>query len=299
MDYETILYEKQRGGVLITLNRTEVLNTVNETLTEEVSQALDAAIEDPEIRAIVITGAGRAFCAGMQMSRPTGQLRRNIVWPYGIPEGMSGGEFLNPMRAGGTNTFLKRWESPKPIIAAVNGWATGAGSWYALFAHMTYASEDAVFAQPEVRHGANVNFIWTLASGFKHSLRYGLIGDHIDAWEAERIGIVNKVVPKDQLLEECFSIVERISHISPDTVKLNLQVVTLGLEVMGFRDAMTLAATMPSPLNLRREEFSRPLDEAMKTGGMHPFLNLRDGPFQPEPFGPRAANPRRTTPQSS
>jgi enoyl-CoA hydratase len=268
------------------------LNTFNETLTRELDEALDAAVADPEIRAIVITGAGRAFSAGVQVSRPGGQLRKPIVWPYGIPEGMSSGEFLNPPSGSIGGAHLKMWEMPKPVIAAVNGWCMGGASWLALYSHMTFASEDAVFAQPEVRHGNTINFIWTLASGFKNSLRYGLTGDHIDAWEAERIGIVNKVVPKERLLDECFDVVERISHISPDTVELNLRLVTLGLEMMGFRDVMVLHNVMPSPLQLRREEFNRPLEEALRTGGMHAFLELRDGPFQPEPFGPRAAGGR-------
>ena len=72
-----------------------------------------------------------------------------------------------------------------------------------------------LFAQPEVRHGSNTTFMWTLLAGFKNALRYGLVGDHIDAREALRIGLVNKVVPIDQLLEECFNIVERIAHVRP------------------------------------------------------------------------------------
>ena len=79
---------------------------------------------------------------------------------------------------------MRLWEFPKPIIGAINGWAMGAGSWFALFTHITSASENAVFAQPEVRHGSNTSFMWTLLGGFKNALRYGLTGDHVDAQEA-------------------------------------------------------------------------------------------------------------------
>ena len=88
--------------------------------------------------------------------------------------------------------FRRMWEFGKPIIGAINGWAMGAGSWLSLFTHITLASENAVFAQPEVRHGSNTSFMWTLLGGYKNALRYGLTGDHIDAQEALRIGLVVK-----------------------------------------------------------------------------------------------------------
>ena len=165
----------------------------------------------------------------------------------------------------------------------------GAGSWYALYTHITIASENAVFAQPEVRHGSNTSFMWTLMAGFKNALRYGLTGDHIDAQEALRIGIVNKVVPHDQLLDECFNIVERIALVPPETVKINLAIATMGLEMMGLRDAVFLDSQLSaSARSMMREEYRRPLDEARKNEGVRAYLRLRDDPFRPEPFGPRS-----------
>src|SRR5206468_1208727 len=81
---------------------------------------------------------------------------------------------------------------------------------------------DAVLGQPQVRHGANTDFIWVALAGFKNALRYSLTGDHVDAQEALRIGLVNQVVPKDQLLETCFAFVERIALVPPETVKIKL-----------------------------------------------------------------------------
>lgn len=165
----------------------------------------------------------------------------------------------------------------------------GGGCWLALYTHITIAAEDAVFAQPEVRHGSNTTFMWTLLAGFKNALRYGLVGDHIDAQEALRIGLVNKVVPVDQLLEESFNIVERIAHVPPETVKINLQISTMGLQMMGLRDALRMDETLSIPAHMMlNEEFRRPLDEARASQGTKAYLQLRDGPFQPEPFGPRS-----------
>jgi enoyl-CoA hydratase/carnithine racemase len=293
-DYTEILYEKRRGGVLVTLNRPEAMNAISRNLIRELHAALDAIEADPEIRAVVITGAGRAFSAGMDQGKASGR-RRDLHWPYGIPHGLSAAEVIDSWRSESRN-FMRLWEFSKPIIGAVNGWAMGAGSWLALFTHITLASEDAVFAQPEVRHGSNTSFMWTLLGGFKNALRYGLTGDHIDAQEALRIGLVVKVVPREQLLEECFSIVERIARVPPETVKINLQIATLGLQMMGLRDALLLDNQLSAPAHVMlREELRRPLDEARLNEGTKKYLVLRDGPFQPEPFGPRAKKDRKTS----
>jgi enoyl-CoA hydratase/carnithine racemase len=286
-DYKEIIYEKKRGGVLITLNRPEAMNAISRTLIRELHQALDEVEADPEIRAIVITGAGRAFSAGMDQGKTAGGRRRDLHWPYGIPTGQSAAEVIDSWRS--ESHFMRLWEFPKPIIGAINGWAMGAGSWFALFTHITIASENAVFAQPEVRHGSNTSFMWTQLGGFKNALRYGLTGDHIDAQEALRLGLVVKVVPADQLLEECFSIVERIAHVPPETVKINLHIATMGLQMMGLRDALRLDNQLSAPAHVMlREELRKPLDEARFNKGTKEYLMLRDGPFQPEPFGPRS-----------
>lgn len=286
-DYKEILYEKQRKGVLITLNRPQVMNAINASMQQELHDALEEAVADPEIRAIVLTGAGRAFSAGMDQGPRPGR-RRDLVWPYGVPNGQSASDWIDSWRGRESQRFLHIWELGKPVIGAINGWAMGAGSWLSLCTHITIASENAVFAQPEVRHGSNTSFFWTLHAGIKNSLRYGLVGDHIDAQEALRIGLVIKVVPHDQLLEECFQLMERIALVPPETVKINLTIATLGLEMMGLRDALMLDSQLSAPAHVMlREEFRRPLNEAREKN-IKEYLQLRDGPFQPEPFGPRS-----------
>jgi enoyl-CoA hydratase/carnithine racemase len=287
--YQTILYEKQRRGVLITLNRPDVLNALSDELLNELDQALAEAESDPEIRAVVITGSGRAFSAGEDISAPDS----DTAWPYGIPEGTSLNATYNKFRDADRKDILGRqlyrWQYPKPIIGAVSGWCLGAASWLALTCHVTIAADDAVFGQPQVRHGANTDFIWVALAGFKNALRYSLTGDHVDAREALRMGLVNQVVPKDQLLDTCFQFVERIALIPPETVKINLHISTLGLEMMGLRKAWTLNAELAAMARLtKREEFNKHLDEAKKKGGVKGFFEERDRPFQPEPFGPRA-----------
>lgn len=286
-DFKEILYEKRQGGALLTLNRPEAMNAISRTMIGEIHEALNEAEKDNEVRAIVITGAGRAFSAGMDQGNRSGRTR-DKVWPYGMAPGERVSDLIESWRHE-PRGFMRMWEFGKPIIGALNGWTMGAGSWLALYTHMTIASEDAVLSQPEVRHGSNTSFMWTHLAGFKNALRYGLTGDHIDAQEALRIGLVNKVVPRDKLLDECFYIVERIALVPPETVKINLAVATLGLQMMGLRDALTYDSQMSVPAHVMlREEFRRPLDEARAKDGIRVYLQKRDGPFQPEPFGPRA-----------
>jgi len=211
-----------------------------------------------------------------------------MQWPQGMPTDMSTADLLNYWRVDDAK-LMHILELTKPVIGAVRGWAMGGGCWLALFTHITIAADDAVFAQPEVRHGSNSSFMWTLLAGFKNAIRYSLVGDHIDAAEALRIGLVNKVVPADKLLEECFSIVERIAHVPPETVKINLAISTMGLNMMGFRDALLMDSELSVAAHMMlNEKFRRPLDEVRANQGTKAYLQQRDGPFQPEPFGPRS-----------
>jgi enoyl-CoA hydratase/carnithine racemase len=288
-NYETILYKKQHHGALITLNRPKALNAMNQDLWKELDHALAEAETDPEIRAVVLSGADGTFSVGEDISDENPV----TAWPYGIPEGSSLVHEYNRLRDSDRKNILGRqiyrWEYPKPIIGAVSGWCLGAASWLALTCHVTIAADDAVFGQPQIRHGANTDFIWVMLAGFKNALRYSLTGDHIDAKEALRIGLVNQVVPKDKLLDECFAFVERIARIPPETVKINLAIATSGLEMMGLRKAWTLNAELAAMAQLsRREEFNKHLEDTKKRGGVKAFVEERDKPFQPEPFGPKA-----------
>lgn len=287
--YRHILYEKKRRGVQITLNRPKKLNALNDEMWDELDNALEEAKKDPEIRAVVLTGANGVFSAGEDI----GGDNRPTAWPYGIAENSSLVYEYDTIRDQDRKSFLERqiyrWEYPKPIIGAVSGWCLGAASWLALTCHLTMAADDAVFGQPQIRHASGTDFIWVLLAGFKNALRYSLTGDPIDAREALRIGLVNQVVPKERLLDECFAFVERVALVPPETVKINLHISRMGLEMMGLRKAWLLNSELSAMARLtKEEEFNRKLEEARRQGGLKAFFESRDAPFQPEPFGPRA-----------
>ncbi len=281
-NFTTILFDKQRRGVLLTLNRPAIRNAINRRMKDELGAALELARGDDEIRAVVITGAGAGFSSGDDMNEAGVGAP---VWPYGIPEGSALGEVYNQLRdrqrQEKIDEQLQRWQFPKPIIAAVHGFCLGSASWLALSSHLTIAADDAVFGQPQVRHSDGTDFIWTVLGKFKNALRYGLTGDSLDAKEALRLRLVNKVVLREQLLDECFRLVERIALVPPDTVKINLQKATSGYEMMGLDKAWALNAELSALAQLsRREEFYAPLEAARQQGGWKGFFDKRDEPFK-------------------
>ncbi|HLG71298.1 MAG TPA: enoyl-CoA hydratase/isomerase family protein [Chloroflexota bacterium] len=286
MSYENVLYEKSGPVVTITLNRPQTLNAISRELENELHQALDEADADDSARAIILTGAGRAFSAGYDVGpRPDGSKSRLD------PTGGDIAEFLKEWWTGDTKSadkLLHLWRLGKPVIGAINGWAMGGGFWYSLACDMSIAAASAVFAQPEVRHISNSTFLFPALVGWKIAHRYTLTGDHFDAQEALRIGIVNEVVPDAELLPRCQALAERIAKVPEPSVRLNKAVTCMGFMAMGLGSAMLLngplSALAHGSFNTQRAE----LMQLLATGGLRAFLEARDGPFYPEPFGPKS-----------
>jgi enoyl-CoA hydratase/carnithine racemase len=176
-----------------------------------------------------------------------------------------------------------------PVIAAVSGWCLGGGLWYALACDITIAAETAVFGQPEVRESQNSTFLLAALAGWKNAHRYALTGDHFDAAEALRIGIVNEVVPADQLMDTATRLAKRIARLPAQSVRINKAITTFGLEAMGLAAALNAGATLSVIVHSSAD--SADLDELhriRKSDGLSASLRHRDDPFRPEPGGPRS-----------
>jgi enoyl-CoA hydratase len=175
------------------------------------------------------------------------------------------------------------------VIAAVHGWVMGGGFWYSLACDITIAADNAVFAQPEVRHTSNTTFLFAALAGWKAAHRYSLTGDHFDAAEALRLGIVNEVVPAAELMAKARALAERIAKVPEPSVRLNKAITCYGMLAMGVGAGMLtnipLSALAHSSFNSDRAD----LLTAMQQGGLRAFLDARDGKFSPEPFGPKSA----------
>ncbi|MER3397825.1 MAG: hypothetical protein C4315_07020 [Chloroflexota bacterium] len=286
MTYRYILYEKDGPVATITLNRPEVLNAISPELESELHRALDEADADPSVRAIILAGAGRAFSSGYDMGPKEGPDAPTLD-----PTGLELAEYIRRFWVQDfrhQQNLLHIWYLTKPVIAAVHGWVLGGGLWYALACDITIAAENAVFGQPEVRHGANTTFLFAALAGWKAAHRYALTGDHFDAWEAYRLGLVNEVVPLDQLMPRARALAERIGRVPEASVRFNRAVTFLGLLASGLGAGLLMNVPLSTLVHASHDAVRATLLAAMERGGLRAFLEARDGPFRPEPFGPRA-----------
>ena len=285
MAYETIIYETKGPVATLTLNRPDALNAISQQMTAELHRALDEADADGQVRAIILTGAGRGFSAGYDIARrPDGRAPLD-------GRGVEHADFLKDWwtrDAASTQRLLHLWHLSKPVIAAVHGWVMGGGFWYALACDITIAADNAVFAQPEVRHTSNTTILFAALAGWKAAHRYALTGDHFDAAEALRLGLVNEVVPPEQLLPKARALAERIARVPEPSVRLNKAVTCYGLLAMGLGAGMLMNVPLSAMAHASYNAERGDLLEAMKAGGLKAFLETRDGGFRPEPFGPRS-----------
>jgi len=286
MAYEHILYEMAGPVAVITLNRPEALNALSRPLETELHAALDEAEADDGVRAIVLTGAGRAFSAGYDIAGGEGAGRQRLPTSAFLRSHWQS-SLRNP------SYMWHLWELSKPVIAAVNGWCIGGGLWYALACDITYASDRAVFGQPEVRQISNSSVLFAALVGWKHAHRYTLTGDHFDAQEALRIGVVNEVVPHERLMDAALALANRIAKVPSDSVRINKAITVYGLEAMGLRTALQVNAFLSTLVQASNDGPEvEAMQAAQREGGLRRFLEVRDGPFIPEPFGPRSRAPR-------
>lgn len=203
MAYETVIYEKKDNVAWITLNRPEVLNAQNDALRNDMLCALDEARNDTDVHVIVLTGAGRAFSAGADISEFPKMHPADCVKDFH-----------------GTRRFYELMRQiPKPIIAMVNGYALGGGCEAIMACDIVIASEKAKFGQPEIKVGIIPGGGGTQALaklvGEKKAKELILTGDFINAEEALRLGLINKVVPAEQLLEATEEMIAKLKAQSP------------------------------------------------------------------------------------
>ncbi|MBD19918.1 MAG: hypothetical protein CMM37_02625 [Rhodospirillaceae bacterium] len=286
MAYQDLKYELKDGIVTITMNRPEVMNALSENLEREIHLAFDEADAERKARVIILTGEGAAFCSGYDQSPKKGGKKK------GDPTGRSIADFIEGWQRNDSkisDNWVHMWKLGKPIIAAVNGWAMGGGFWYQLAADMTIASKKAVFAQPEVRHISNTSYLMTALCGWKAANRWGLTGDHFDAQEAYRIGMVNEVVEHEDLMSKSRELAARIALVPEPAVRLNKAIAMQGLQASGVNASLLLEGALGSMAHSSHNEHREELYKTMQEEGVRAYLQKRDGPFQPEPMGPKSA----------
>lgn len=248
MDFECIIYEKKKHVSVIKLNRPKVLNAMNKQLWLDLQQALADTIEDEKIRVLIITGEGRAFSTGADLKDSKGRSLKAYR------------DYLVHLQE--ISRLIIRY--PKPTIAAVNGYALGSGYELALACDIRIAADSAKFGSPEARVSSSV-------TGGAMRLLQDLVGpgkarellftcDYIDGKEAERIGLVNKTVPDDKLMEEAAAMAEKIaanSLFSINLIKKGLNMAKeASLDALMDYEVEACLATVSAPERVEKlEEF--------------------------------------------
>jgi enoyl-CoA hydratase len=216
----TLLFELTDGIARITVNRPDKLNALNAIVIAELGDAVTRIETDSAVRGVILTGAGpKAFVAGADIAELTDQ-------------GATGGR---ARAIAGQQVFRRLERCGKPVIAAVNGFALGGGCELAMACHLRMASEQAKFGQPEVKLGIAPGYGGTVRLprlvGKGRALELLLTGEMIDAQEALRIGLVNRVVPADRLLADTEAMLRTILANGPLAIRACLEAVDNGLEM--------------------------------------------------------------------
>lgn len=222
MPFEAITYSLDNQVAWITLNRPDARNAVNDAMREELLQVLTAARTDLDIRAVVLTGAGKGFCTGADLSRRGGG-----------PTGP--GAAREMMRTRSQRLIRAVWELEKPVVAAVNGVAAGLGAHLAFASDLVIASAEARFIEIFVRRGIAVDaggaFLLPRLIGLAKAKELVFFGDDLPAEEAQRIGLVNRVVPADQLQAAAREWAERLATGPTYAIGMSKRLLNRSLEV--------------------------------------------------------------------
>ena len=238
-DSPTVSLEKRGDGVgTLTLNRPEVINAFDTRMRDDLFAALEAVRDDPEVRAVLIRGAGaRGFCAGADLtefgSAPSQAVARQVRWERDL-----WGLFLSV---------------PKPIVAALHGYVIGSGVEIACLCDLRIASEDAVFRMPETALGmipaAGGSQTLPRAVGLGAAMKALLVNEAIDAERALSLGLVHRVVPRAALAAESESLARRVAEIPPETSAAIKRAVSEGMDstlAQGLELERRLAARLAS-----------------------------------------------------
>ena len=246
---EPVLLTEDIGPVRrLTMNRPKALNALSSGLIQALSRALDEAAADPSVRVVILKGAGRAFCAGYDLNEDAGAGTKDSVgWHQELKHS--------------AEEMLKFFDFPKPVIAQVHSYCLAGGCDLMMICDLTVCSEDARFGEPEIRFGSGVvTMVMPWVLGARKAKELLFTGeDRIDAAEALRIGLVNKVVATEDLDQATLTLAEEIAKNDPFAVSMQKKAINKMWEVAGFREAIDANVVIDTMIEVadlpEREEF--------------------------------------------
>lgn len=206
MEFQAIQFTVENHVAWLVMNRPEMRNALNEQMREEMFRALAEVADNPDIRCLVVTGAGKGFCTGADLSGRSGGAANEPPHP---------GAVRTAMRQNSQRLIRAYWELEKPVVAAVNGVAAGFGAHLAFACDLIIAAEEAKFIEVFVRRGIAVDaggaYLLLRRIGMAKAKELVFLGDDLSAAEAERIGLVNRCVPGAELQSVTRELAERLA----------------------------------------------------------------------------------------
>lgn len=274
MDYETIIYEVERGRARITLNRPEKLNALSIQVQEELNHALWEADNDSRVHAVILRGAGRAFSAGYDLTPavPVERAKDDTT-----RDGSTFDDDAWRMEQG-QRLRMAIFDMHKPVIAQIHGYCVAGGTDVALLCDMIIAADDTLIGFPPARaQGALPNNMWLYNVGPQWAKRLMLTGDFVSGADAAAIGLVMKAVPGDLLEQEVEGLVDRLEMIDTELLSANKRIINLGLELMGARTLQRLATENDARAHLAPS--AREFGVRAREQGLKAALQWRDSKF--------------------
>lgn len=270
MHDDLVLYETDGNVGYVTLNRPDKLNAISEDLRIRAEEAFDEADADPATRVVVLRGAGRAFSAGYDLSGadPDAPERRDALWWDRLLQACADFE-------------MKPFAMKKPVIASVRGYAVGGGCELAMFCDLTICSESAKFGEPEIRFSnPGPGLIMPFIIGHKRARELLYMGDLIDARTALEWGMVNRVVPDEELDTQTRRFARRLAAVDPEALYGTKLALRRGMEAAGIRNAMDTAVNVLAPVYAARTQSGVEFKKITKREGLRAALAWRHAHFE-------------------
>jgi enoyl-CoA hydratase len=264
----TVVLEERRGPALwLTLNRPDKLNAINVEMVGALRDAFRRVAADDDVKVLVVTGAGRAFSAGYDIAEE-------------VDSKIDGADRWRDVLDQDVAFTMELWSLPKPTIAAVKGWCLAGACEVAMACDLIVASEDARFGEPEIRYGSGpVTLLMPFVLGQKKTNELLFTGDTLDAAEAERAGLVNRVVPDSDLTAAVDELVRKIAPTPLPVLRLTKLALLRAYEAMGLRTAVQANVDLSAILNAADTPEQREFDRIAAKDGLRAALKWRDARY--------------------
>jgi enoyl-CoA hydratase/carnithine racemase len=275
MAEQSVLYEVDEKIGIVSLNRPKKLNALSMELRLELERTLRSADDDPATAVIVLRGEGRSFCVGFDIGGG-GQERAKSPWRHDALK-------YHERLAVSLRALMTPWNLRKPVIASVQGHALGGGCELAMFCDLTIAADDAQFGEPEIllsQAGPGIVMPWII--GHKRARELLYLGQLIDAKTALELGMINRVVPLEELRNATLRYAKRLALIAPEALAATKLAINRGIEAAGFRNALQSGLDVVAPLYAATTEVGRQFDEIRARDGLKAALKWRHDQFPKE-----------------